>query len=95
MRFKSFGAVTHAELDAEIDAEPDKEHGEGNGDQVQGSHHPEPDSGGEDEPGRQVDKNGQDDPGLFQREPQHQHNKQKGDDAIQRGAVGNRGEFLV
>ena len=41
------GAVADAELDAEIDAKADEKHGEGDGDEVQRSDHPDPDGGGE------------------------------------------------
>ena len=43
-------------LNPEMDPEPDKEHGEGNEDQVRVLIDPEPDSGGEDGLGRQVEQ---------------------------------------
>ena len=89
------GPVADAELDAEIDAEPDEKHGEGDGDEVQRSHHPEPDGSRQGEPDHQVDQDGQDDAGLLQREPQHEDDDEDGHGAVQGGAVGDRREFLV
>ena len=47
------------------------------------------------EPDGEVDEDGEDDAGLFQREPQKQENNENRDSAVQRGAVGDGGEFLV
>ena len=46
-------------------------------------------------PDGEVDEDGEDDAGLFQRQPQNQENNENRHDAVERGAVGDRGEFLI
>ena len=89
------GAVADAELDAEVDAKANEQHGEGDGDEVQRSDHPDPDGGGQAQADREVDEDSQDDADLFQRQSQHQENDEDRHDAIDSGAVGDRGELLV
>ncbi len=89
------GAVSDAELDAEIDAKADEQHGEGDGDEVQRSDHRQTGSGGEAQADREIDEDGDDDPGLLESQPQDQENNDKGHRAIERRPVGDGGEFLV
>ena len=90
-----FSSVADAELDPEIDAEPDEEHRKRNRDEVQRPDHPQPHRGGENEPDHKADKDGQDDAGLLERQPQHKDDDEESQGAVQTRAVGHGGEFLV
>ena len=46
-------------------------------------------------PDGEIDQDGEDDPGLLERQPQDQENDEDRHDAVQRRAVGDRGEFLI
>ena len=89
------GAVADAELDAEIDAKADEQHGEGDRDEVQRADHHQADGGGETQAHREIDQDGEHDPGLLERQPQDQENDENGHRAVERRAVGDGGEFLV
>ena len=92
---ETLGAVSDAELNAEIDAKADEQHGEGDGDEVQRADHRQADSGGETQADREIDQDGENDPGLLESQPQDQENDGDGHHAVERGAVGDRGKFLV
>ena len=65
------GSIADAELDAEINAEANKEHSECDRDEVQRSYHPQADGSCVEQSEDEIDKDGQDDACLPQREPQH------------------------
>ena len=89
------GAVSDAELDAEIDAKADEQHGEGDRDEVQRADHRQADSGGETQADREIDQDGENDPGLLEGQPQDQENDDDGHHSVERRAVGDGGKFLV
>src|SRR5262249_28478217 len=64
-------SIADAELDTEIDAETNEEYAEGDRDRVERSDHPQPDSGGENQPDHEIRENSRDDTCLLQREPQY------------------------
>ncbi|MCY1515111.1 hypothetical protein D9M68_496870 [compost metagenome] len=91
----ALGAVAHAELDAEVHAEADKQHRERHRDHVQRAHHGQPQRRGDQQPGEQACQHGHDQPRRAQRQPQDQHHHQHGQRAVERGAVADRGKFIV
>ena len=91
----AFGAVAHAELDAEIRSQADEEHGEGDRDQVERAHCQQPGRRRDGQPGDQVQHHGEHDAARAQCEPQDEQHGQRGADAVERGAAGERGELLV
>jgi hypothetical protein len=92
---EAFLAVLHAVLDREIDAEADEQHHERDRDHVQRTDHREAERGRHDEADEQRDQHRADHPLGAQREPQdHEHREQR-EHAVERGAVFDRGEFVV
>ena len=89
------GAISDAELDAEIDAKADEQHGEGDRDEVQRADHRQAGSGGETQADGEIDQDGKNDPALPESQPQDQKNDEDRHHAVERGAVGDRGKFLV
>ena len=88
-------AVAHRELDAEIDAKTDKKRDEGNGDDVEDTHHRKADRHGEGEAGKDRDQDRGDDAEGLQRQPQHQQHAHQHGDAHQAGPFGQGAELLV
>ena len=88
-------AEAHAELDAEIDAEPDEQDRERDGDQVQRTHHHEPQRGREREAAQHRDAQCQHERGRTHRAPQQHEHDRDGDAADERRPFLQRGELVV
>ena len=88
-------AVADAELDAEVHPQPDEQDGKGDRQQVQRSHHHQPNRRGDRKPDEEIEEHGEDDLRRMQRHPENDEHDQYGADAVDDGAVLNGCEFLI
>ena len=88
-------AIANAELNAEIDPEADEQHRERDRDQVERADQIEPERRRDRQADEEIDQDREDHAAAIERQPQDDEDDRDGDDAVDRGALLHRAEFLV
>jgi len=93
--FVAFAAVTHAELETEVDAQADEQDRKGHRDEIERSHHHEPERRRDRQADRQIDEDRNDDPVGLERKPQDEQHDRDRDRGIECGAFLEGAELFV